>query len=96
MIGKRHESNLLDCDPQFIMYWYYRISLYATASTNESIYIIGGYVGGSASYTSTIAEYKEENWKNVGNLAQARAYHGAITSESTTMSVGGYPNRGSL
>ena len=43
-------------------------------------------------YTSTIAEYKDGNWKNVGNLAQARYGHGAITSGSITMVVGGWAN----
>ena len=47
------------------------------------------------SYTSTIAEYKDGIWKNVGNPAQARSYHGAITPGSVTMVVGGSPNSGS-
>ena len=72
----------------------FRISHYATASTDESVYIIGGYIAGSPSYTSTIAEYKDGDWKNVGNLAQGRHAHGAITSGSTTMVVGGIPNSG--
>ena len=46
-------------------------------------------VNGSPSYTSTIAEYKDGNWKNVGNLAQARCCYSAITSGSITMVVGG-------
>ena len=68
---------------------------YATASTSESVLIIGGDTG--TSYTSTIAEYKDGIWKNIGNLMQARYGHGAIsdTSGSITMVVGGYPNRGS-
>ena len=71
----------------------FRILNYATASTSESVLIIGGDTG--TSYTSTIAEYKNGIWKNVGNLMQARYGHGAITSGSITMVVGGYPNRGS-
>jgi len=72
----------------------FRIAYYATASTSDSVLIIGGYDNyyGSPSYTSTIAEYKDGNWKNVGNLAQARHGHGAIKSGSITMVVGGYPN----
>jgi len=54
--------------------------------------IIGGYTNGSPYLTSTIAEYKNGNWKNVGNLAQARNGHGAITSGSITMVVGGESN----
>ena len=56
--------------------------------------IIGGYTNGSPYRTSTIAEYKDGNWKNVGNLAQARDGHGAITSGSVTMVAGGYSNDG--
>ena len=73
---------------------HFRISFYATASTSESVLIIGGYTGGSPSRTSTIAEYKDGSWKNVGSLAQARSCHGAITSESVTMVVGGDSNGG--
>ena len=69
--------------------------MYATASTDESVFIIGGYTAGSPSYISTIAEYKDGNWKNVGNLAQARYAHGAITSGSITMVAGGVSNDGS-
>ena len=73
----------------------FSISCYTTASTDESVYIIGGYTNGSPSYISTIAEYKDGDWKNVGNLRQGRHRHGAITSGPTTMVVGGYPNGGS-
>ena len=73
----------------------FRISFYATASTDESVYIIGGYTNGSPSYISTIAEYKDGNWKNAGNLAQARYYPSAITSGFTAMVVGGSPTSGS-
>ena len=71
----------------------FRISHYATSSTDESVYIIGGYSPGVPVdyFTSTIAEYKNGNWKNVGDLAQARHAHGAITSGSITMVLGGYP-----
>ena len=68
--------------------------MYASASTSDSVLIIGGFTAGSPDYTSTIAEYKDGNWKNVGNLAQARRSHGAITSGSITMIVGGIPDSG--
>ena len=72
----------------------FRIAQYATASIDESVLIFSGRTGGSA-YTSTIAEYKDGSWKKVGNLAQARMAHSAMTSGSVTMIVGGYPNTGS-
>ena len=67
----------------------FRIAYYATAATADSVYIIGGYTAGLLRYTSTIAAYKDGNWENKGNLALARSDHGAITSGSTTMIVGG-------
>jgi len=60
--------------------------------------IIGGYTEGSLDMgesprrISTIAEYKDGNWKNIGNLAQARSGHRAITSGSVIMIVGGKSN----
>ena len=73
----------------------FRISRYATAQTDESVFIIGGDPGNYPYYSSTIAEYKNGNWKNIGNLAQARRGHGAITSGSVTMVAGGESNDGS-
>ena len=73
-----------------------RISYYVTASTDESVLIIGGFTGGSPNIISTIAEYKDGSWKNIGILAQARYGHGAITSGSVTMIVGRYPYSESL
>ena len=54
--------------------------------------IIGGNTSGIPEIISTVAEYKNGSWKNIGNLAQARDGHGAITSGSVTMIVGGDPN----
>ena len=67
------------------------IGYYATASTDESVLIIGGATLSAPGYLSIIAEYKNGSWKNIGNLAQARDSHGAITSGSVTMIVGGSP-----
>ena len=67
------------------------ISHYATTSTEESVYIIGGYTGDSSTgrRTPIIAEYKNDQWYNVGSLKQSRHAHGAITSGSLTMVIGG-------
>ena len=73
--------------------FHFRISWYATASTTESVLIIGGWTNGSPNFSSTIAEYKNGSWKILGNLAQARYGHGAITSGSITMVVGGNDRR---
>ena len=70
-----------------------RISHYATTSTEESVYIIGGWIaenGRTTDYrTPVIAEYKSDRWYNAGNLYQTRHAHGAITSGSLTMIIGG-------
>ena len=65
--------------------------MYATTSTEESVYIIGGWTADSStgSRTPIIAEYKKDQWTNVGNLNQSRHAHGAITSGSLTMVIGG-------
>jgi len=71
----------------------FRISHYATASTSESVFIIGGHTGVAPYYMSKIVEYKEGNWKHSGTLAQARAGHSSITLGSITMIIGGLPRR---
>ena len=71
-----------------------RILSYATASTDDSVYIIGGKTSGRLprdSRTATIAQFIDGNWNNVGQLAQARSGIRAITLESTTLIVGGTP-----
>ena len=63
--------------------------MYATSSTESSVYIIGGFTSDPTS-TPIIAEYKNDEWNNIGNLKQARIQHGVITSGSLTMVIGGY------
>ena len=73
---------------------FFRISHYATTSNEESVYIIGGNDNppGDA-YLDIIAQYKDDAWFNLGNLAQRKQGHGAITfthfTESITMIIGG-------
>ena len=70
---------------------FFRIGYYATTSTDESVYIIGGFTFDSSTgyQTPIIAEYKNDQWYNVGSLKQSRNGHGAITSGSFTMVIGG-------
>ena len=72
----------------------FRIKCYATASTAESVFIIGGHTRGKPDTTTTIAEYKNGNWIHAGNLAKSRYGHGAITLGDITMIVGGTHNEG--
>ena len=75
----------------FDLFITFSIAYYATTSTEESVYIIGGYTDDSSTgrRTPIIAEYKNDQWFNVGNLHQSRNYHGVITSGGLTMVVGG-------
>ena len=79
----------------------FSISYYATTSNEKSVYIIGGFDHASSGDTRTdiIAQYKDDAWFNLGNLAQRKDAHGAIAfthfSESITMIIGGYTSDGS-
>ena len=72
---------------------FFSIAHYETASIGESLYIIGGFQnGGSDSRlwrSSTIAQYKNGIWTNVGNLAEIRSHSGVMTLGSTIMIIGG-------
>jgi len=61
---------------------------YSTAETDEAAYIIGGY--DSYTYSPIIAEFKNDRWRNLGDLTQGRYYHGSISIGQKTMIVGGY------
>ena len=79
----------------FDLILYFRISYYATTSTDTSVYIIGGLTNGSPSRSTTIAKYCDGLWSEPGSLKQGRYAHGAITTEGRTMIIGGVPNSGS-
>ena len=67
-----------------------RIFVYSTASTDEAAYIIGGYQG--SDYSPIIAEFKNEQWRKLGDLTQGRQYHGSISVGDQAMIVGGASN----
>ena len=78
-----------------------RISRYATVSTDESVYVIGGYTGNPNEdgyvppmKSSVIAEYRDGSWNNIGNFVQGRDYHSAILLGSSIMIVGGIRESG--
>ena len=60
---------------------------YSSAATDEAAYIIGGYQG--SNYSPTIAAFKNDNWRKLGDLSQARQNHGSISIGHQTMVVGG-------
>ena len=63
--------------------------MYATAKTDESVYIIGGYTLGRPDRSRTIAEYKDGSWSHVGDLIENRYNHNAIQLGSSVMIFGG-------
>ena len=70
------------------------IALYAVASTARSAFIIGGWNGrdenSNGISTSIVAEFKDGQWTEFGNLLKSRSYHRAITFNGKTMIIGGY------
>ena len=72
-----------------------RIGYYATTSGKDSVYIIGGYITEKGYRSSTIAEFKNDQWRNLGDLQQARYSHGAIKVGSLTYIIGGVSSDGS-
>ena len=68
------------------------ISDYATASTDSAAYIIGGYNGDD--YVSTIAEYKNNKWRQIGNLNEPKYKMSAIFNNGEYIVVGGYVDSG--
>ena len=65
---------------------------YSTASTDDAAYIIGGENGGDGrpGDQKTIAEFRNNQWRNLGSLTTGRRYHGSITNGRDTMIIGGY------
>ena len=63
-----------------------RISRYATASTDSAAYIIGGYSYGKV---TTIAEYKNNKWRAIGNLNEPKDSLSAIFKNGEYIVVGG-------
>ena len=65
------------------------IHWYSSAATEEAAYIIGG-----SSFSPTIAEFKNGQWRKLGDLTQGRQVHGSISIGRQTMIVGGVPRSG--
>ena len=64
-----------------------RISSYATASTDSAAYVIGGYNG--FENVSTIAEYKNNKWRKIGELNEPKSALSAISYNGEYIVVGG-------
>ena len=58
---------------------------YSTASTADAVYIIGG------DHTEdVIAEFKNNNWRKLGNLQRGRDTHSSLAINDQIIIVGGY------
>ena len=64
------------------------ISHYSTAQTSDAVFIIAGWLGARAQ--NFVAEFKENVWRRLDNLKQARHAHESITVGGQTMIIGGY------
>ena len=64
-----------------------KICWYSTAATDEAAYIIGGFQ--NSNYSPTIAEFKNDRWRKLGDLTHGRQVHGSISVGQQTMVVGG-------
>ena len=66
-----------------------RISYYSTASTSDAAYIIGG------AYTKrVVAEFKDDQWRQLDNLNKGRQYHGSLSVGDQTIIIGGTAESG--
>ena len=71
-----------------------RIYKYATASTDSAAYIIGGWNRGE--FVSTIAEFKNNRWRKIGNLNEPKDSLSAIFNNGEYIVVGGNVKSGRL
>ena len=61
------------------------IRCYSVASIADAAFIIAGYDN-----IATVAQFKNNQWINFGDLNTARGHHGSVTFGQETMVVGGY------
>ena len=69
-----------------------RISYYGTASTELAVYIIGG--GSGSENLSTIAEFKDNKWRKIGDLNVSKSGLSTIMQNGEFMLVGGEVSSG--
>ena len=62
---------------------------YSTTSTVDAAYIIGGQYSRDV-FSDVIAEFKNDAWRQVGNLVKGRESHASISLNGETMIIGGY------
>ena len=61
------------------------MSCYSTASTIDAAYIIGGL------YTENrVVEFKDNQWRQIGNLVKGRSHQGSLSIGDQTIIIGGF------
>ena len=69
---------------QIKIYYFSYIGYYSTASTPDAAYIIGGYY-----QRTVVAEFKDDQWNQLGSLNKGRYAHGSLSVGDQTIIVGG-------
>ena len=91
--GKTNILNELVSHKLLILMISFSFALYATAKTDQSVYIIGGInrnpPSGFRDRRRTIAEYKDGSWRHAGYTIDNRYGHRAISLGSTVMIFAG-------
>ena len=70
----------------------FSIAYYTSVSTNENVFIIGGW--GPDKDQSTIAKYSTSGWSHIGSLLHTRDEHGSILIGDLVMILGGWSYMG--
>lgn len=69
------------------------ISDYASVSTENSVFIFGGYDqwsnSDSENFSSLIVEFTNDKWFEAGRMPYPRVGHGAISFNKLSMMIGG-------
>ena len=73
----------------FVFFFFvdFRLSNYGTASTENAVFIFGGWNGDD--FLSEITKFEADEWNKAGELHQARGYHSVISLGSSKMIIGG-------
>ena len=71
-----------------------RIAKYGTASTDSAAYILGGRIGWSSKpwRTNTIAQFKNNKWRKIGELKEVKSDASAILFHGEYLIIGGDPD----
>ena len=62
------------------------IASYSTTHSPNATYIIGG-----TTTKNVVAEFKNDQWRQLDDLKKGRSGHGSITIGAQTMILGGWP-----